>query len=396
MSALSSLDPTLQLLLLLSRLTLSREQERAALALCARVGDWSLLARQAQRRFVLPLVYRHLRRLAADEIPPDRLEAMRRQCLATIQHNLLVAAVQRQLARELLAPLEVPHLFFKGPTLAARYYDDPTLRFCRDIDLLVPPERIVELVEAALQRGYAPFKPRDMAPDRVSLTFAARVQPVITLVSPLGVTVEIHQRIDVSGMLFDSDALLAGRESLPVGDTPMSVMPTAELFVYACFHHTRHHWSHLHWLVDLDAMQRHASFDLAEVRACAARHGLTTTVEAALELYRACAAPEPWRNETIGAHGRALVEVCLLNLQGDRAMELTLRSKNVTPDFAFAWQASTAHRLHSRAMAGVGLLRPNYKDYRRWPLPPGWQWLYLFTRPFRVLAERLSYDGSRA
>lgn len=390
---LAALDPALQLLLLLSRLALSAEQRRAALALCARIDDWSWLARQAEQRFVLPLVYRHLRRLGPRNLPAERLEGMRRRCLAIVQHNLHLAAAQRQLVRELLEPLGIPHVFFKGHALAVRYYPEPATRFCRDIDLLVPSERTVDLLEAALQRGYSPHRPQQLALDRVSLAFAARVQPVITLLSPLGVPIEIHRQIDKTGTIYDSAELVANGDALAAGDTRMSVMSTAELFVYACLHHTRHRWSHLHWLVDLDAMQQHPDFDLAEVRACAERRHLTATLEASLELHEACSMLEPWRLAHLSDNGRALLEACLLNLQGGRAEELILRRANSTPDFAFAWQTNSAHRWWWRARGWIDPLRPSYADYHSWPLSPERQWLYLLTRPFRGLIKRLTSEG---
>ncbi|EPC03542.1 hypothetical protein L861_18575 [Litchfieldella anticariensis FP35 = DSM 16096] len=386
----SALEPSLQLVLLLTRLELSAAQERAVLALCSRIDDWFQVAQQAEQRFVLPLIYRHLCQLAPKNLPPEQLEGMRCQCLAIVQYNLCLADAQRQLVQELLDPLEIPHLFFKGRALAARYYDEPAMRFCRDIDLLVPHERIVELLEAALTQGYTPYWPRNLAPDRASLTFAARVRTVITLLSPQGIQIEIHKQIDKAGTIYDSAELVANAEALWVDDIEMSVMPSAELFVYACLHHTRHRWSHLHWLADLDAMQRSPDFDLAEVRACARRRNLTATLEASLELYQACAMLEPWRNETISDHGKALVEACLINLQGAREVEVFLRNGNPTPDFAFAWQTSLPHRLWWRIRGWVSPLQPSYSDYESWPLRPCYQWLYLLSRPFRGLIKRLN------
>lgn len=388
-----ALEPSLQLVLLLTRLVLSVEQKRAALRLCSRIDDWPQVAQQAEQRFVLPLIYRHLWQLAPKNLPPEQLEEMHRHCLAIVQYNLCLADVQRRLVRELLNPLEIPYVFFKGHALAARYYDEPAMRFCRDIDLLVPHERIVELLDAALKQGYTPYWPSNLAPDRVSLTFAARVRSVITLLSPQGVQIEIHKQIDKAGTIYAPAELVVNAEVIRVDDIEISVMPIAELFVYACLHHTRHRWSHLHWLADLDAMQRSPDFDLAAVRACAERRNLTATLEASLELYQACAMLEPWRNETISDHGRDLVEACLINLQGGRELEVSLRNENPTPDFAFAWQTRLVHRLWWRMRGWATPLQPSYADYQGWPLRPCYQWLYLLTRPFRGLIKRLNSHG---
>lgn len=382
-----SLDSTLRLLILLARLELSAPQQREAMALCARIDDWTEVTRQAKQQFVLPLVYRHLRHLSPPSLSTQDAAQMRSQCVSILQHNLQVVAEQQRLVRELLDPLEIPHLFFKGPSLAARYYDDPAIRFSRDIDLLVPCDRAADLLEAALQRDYQALNPKQLTPDRSSLDFAVRTLPVLTITSPRGVKIEVHRQLDKEGRLYRTDALLEARDPLPFGDAVLWTMPTSELFVYICLHHTRHYWSHLHWLVDLDAIQRHSDFDLGEVYACAEKHDLTTTVAASMELYHALTQPEPSLAQGLGEHGRILLNACLATLQGGHEAELALRHISPTPDFAFSWQTTTSYLMAYRIRRPVVPLMPTYNDYQFLPLPPRWQWLYHIIRPCRVLIK---------
>lgn len=390
-----SLDSTLRLLILLARLKLSAPQQREAMALCARIDDWTDVTRQAKQQFVLPLVYRHLRHLSPPTLSSQDAAHMRCQCLSIVQHNLQVAADQQRLVRELLDPLAIPHLFFKGPSLAARYYDDPAMRFCRDIDLLVPGDKAVDLLEAALQRGYQAHHPERLAPDRTSLDFAVRTQPVLTLISPQGIKIELHRRLDKEGKLYRTDALIGAREPLPYGDAVLWVMPTSELFVYLCLHHTRHYWSHLHWLVDLDAVQRHSDFDLKDAYACAEKRGLTATVAASMELYHALAQPGPALAQGLGENGRALLDACLTTLQGGHRAELALRQTIPAPDFAFSWQTTTSYLLAYRLRRPMVPLMPTYTDYHFLPLPPRWHWLYYVIRPCRVLIKLFTPRGSQ-
>ncbi|MBE0487441.1 MAG: nucleotidyltransferase family protein [Halomonas sp.] len=385
----STPGPMLKLLLLLARLELTEKQQAAALALCTQVDDWPELARQANQRFVLPLVYRHLRRLAPGNLPATQLDEIRQGSLSVVQLNLLVADAQRKLRDELLSPLEVPHAFFKGPSLAARYYDDPSLRFSRDIDLLVPPGRLVELLERALNKGYVSLMPKGLTTDREGLVYAAGAHHVFSLLSPEGVPIDLHQQIDVSGTIYTTQALLDGAEPFVMGGAEIQVMPTEELFVYICLHHTKHHWSHLHWLVDLDAIQRHPSFSLAASRQLAARLKLAATLEACLEMHRALSDPEP-DNVIISNHGKELLDACLMALQGGPEVELAMERMKTSPDFAFDWQASARDRLQGRMQGVVKLLRPNYADYRLWPLPARWQWIYRLTCPFQKLHSRIT------
>ncbi|EWG98234.1 hypothetical protein Q427_31605 [Halomonas sp. BC04] len=280
-------------------------------------------------------------------------------------------------------------MFFKGPALAASYYGDPAGRFCRDIDLLVSHGDMVALLEMAIRSGYRLLEPEGIAADRQSLAFAVDAHPVITLVSPQGVPVELHRRLDKMGAIYDTGSLLSNVENLPWGNASLSVMPTDELFVYVCLHHTRHRWSHLHWLVDLDAIQRSAGFNSAKVQHCARQRGLTATVDAALELYRACSLIGNSEVSLPDTPGRELLCACLTNLQGDRQTELAQRRKNISMDFAFSWQVTMVHRWACCWRKWCLMCRPSYMDYRRFPLPPRWRWLYWLMRPWRYLLKRL-------
>ncbi|MCE8034672.1 nucleotidyltransferase family protein [Halomonas sp. MCCC 1A11057] len=383
--------PALRLLFLLARLKLSKLQEHEANALCSRIEDWTELTCLAQDTFVLPLVYHHLSRLSPPSLPQNQMAQLRSQCLMSVAQNLGIAAEQKRLVHELLVPLDVPYLFFKGPALAARYYDDPGMRCCGDIDLLVPRSRMPDLLAAALQSGYQPSDPPWLTSDRTALDFAVGRQSVINILTPAGIEVEVHCQLDKQAALYDTEALLAARETLQAGDTTLHVMPTNELFVYLCLHNTRHYWSHLHWLVDLDALQRHPDFNLTAVYACARKRGLTSTVDASLELNSALANPDlDEAIDKLSRQGRELYQACLTTLQGGLEAELTLRRKRPAPEFAFDWQTTRHYRIRSRLRRWVQPFRPSYFDYASRPLPPGWQWLYYVTHPCRKLRSLIT------
>ncbi|MCL7939407.1 nucleotidyltransferase family protein [Halomonas sp. ATCH28] len=381
-------DATLRLLILLARLELSEAQREAALTLCSGIQAWHEVARRAERQLVLPLVYRHLHELSPPTLSPADAAHLRQRALSLVQVNLLVAGEQQRLVGEILDPLDIPYLFFKGPALAARYYDEPAMRSCRDIDLLVPRHRCVELLEFALRHGYRPLAPEALTPDRQSLEFALRAKTVVSLVSPSGVCIEVHHEIDRGTGIYQSDALLDSRVAHQAGGALLYSMPTSELFVYICLHHTRHYWSHLHWLVDLDAIQRHPDFDAAAAYACAERRGLASTFNACLEFYRALAAPEPEHSLHLSPRSREMLEACFTTLQGGLEAELALRRQRPTRQFGFTWQTTLANRWTSRLRKWASPLQPGYIDYQFLPLPSRWQWLYYAIRPYRALAKR--------
>ena len=378
-----NINSELRLLLLFSRLKLNDAQVAAALSLCNEVEDWEAVCHAARDRFILPVVYRHLRRLEPPSLSAEQLALMKQQVMAQYRHDLNVIASLAEIHQELLESLDIPYVTFKGPSLAVSYYDEPAMRFSRDIDILVPRERMAELLARALSSGYKPLDPQGLADDSVSLAFVARHQKVITLLSPRGVAIEFHSRIDNIGTVYDSRALIDVAEKARVGSAEVSVMPTDELFVYICWHHTKHFWSRLHWLVDLDAIQRHPSFDRGKALACAERHGLRATVEVCLQMADLLGSPG---FEPSGHHDERLNELLMLSLeamQNDDAFEHELSSRKPTPDFAFQWQTDRTHRLRWQLMGWLRIFRPSYADYHEWPLSPRWHWVYRPLRPWR-------------
>lgn len=385
----SGLSRDFRLLLLFARLELDDDQSRAAMLLCEEVEDWEAFRHMASDRFILPVVYRHLRRLEPASLPAEQLALMKQQVLMDYRHGLNVMASLGEIHQQLLVPLTIPYVTFKGPSLGARYYDEPAMRFSRDIDILVPKDRMAELLARALAAGYRPLDPPGLINDPVSLAFVARHTKVITLLSPRNIVIEFHSRIDNIGTVYDSRALIDQAEPVRIGAAEVSVLPTDELFVYICWHHTKHFWSRLHWLVDLDALQRHPSFDRQRVIACAERRGLQSTVEVCLKMAELLGSPGlEWDDQ----NDRRLDELLTLSLkamQGDLEVEHQLITQKPTPDFAFRWQTDRRHRLRWKLLGWLRIFRPSFADYAEWPLPTRWQWLYRPLRPWRESRRRL-------
>ncbi|MFY2762997.1 nucleotidyltransferase family protein [Arenimonas sp. MALMAid1274] len=374
-----------QLLLLVARDRLSETQRSRARELARQVADWDAFVRVANGALGICLAHACLSRIDDAGIPSSVLERMRLGARAQATRSLLIEATYRHFMQQCLAPSGARHVFFKGPALAERYYDTPAHRPCRDLDVLVAPADVLGLVQRAMAEGYRPYElaaassPRDIAA-------WVKYGSVFPMVSPSGVLVEIHQSFDHGDGFFDARAMLDRAETLPYRGSTMQVLSTADLFAYVCMHHTRHFWSHLHWFADLDAMSRHASFDLAQVRATAESMGMLATVDACLDLHRLAASghwsPEPAPDSA----EQALLAGALACLMGGRAREDELRATRLSSDRAFAWQMPTLQRWAYRARSLLRKARPTFSDYLAWPLPAPLQPLYYLTRPVRALA----------
>jgi len=383
-------DPNFQLLLLLSRLNLSQKQIQMASELIPLVHDWEGFTYQASERFVLPLVHGHLSRWWKDQIPPPYLDVMKLYSLRALQHNLNITSEFKNIVRDVLSPLGIPHLCFKGPTLAYQFYHEPAQRLCRDVDILVSKSDLPRILQYALNNGYQPHDPKQLAPDAESVAFVAYHQKVVTLLSPRNVAVEFHTKIDNTGSVFDAKQMIDKRQPITINTVDTCVMPISELFVYLCWHHTKHYWSRLHWLVDITAMKAHKDFNIDEVMACAKRHALVSTVRSCLEMVDFFSAPTVNDIEDLTPNTRELVRTAILAMHGDIEYEHSLSRKKPTPDFSFAWQTNSTHIWQWRLTGWTRIFRPTYENYAAWPLARRWQWLYCCIRPFHETYSRLS------
>jgi hypothetical protein len=392
----SSTDPhvldSLKLLILLARQDLNDEQRAAALELAVRIDSWEEFALQANKRFILPLVYRHLKDLHIEGIQQETLQWMKEQVTFLYQRSMVVIAAQRRLKDTLLDPNDISHVFFKGPSLALRYYAEPAMRFSRDIDVLIDHRRTVDLIEAALEAGFSPKDPSPLATDRQSLEFLAACQKVISMISPEGVVVEFHQRVENWRHMFDSDEILSNSYFFKSSGFQFPVMPTNDLAVYICFHHTKHFWSHLHWLVDLNTVINSEDYDEGEVLRIADSRGLRETVDACLEFCNAMSNPDILTVDVKSKNAKELLNASLMALVGGINKEHEMHKSMATPDFPFSWQARPFERWAWRLGGWLRIFRPSYADYRDWPLPPRWQWLYRPLRPWRESRRHFSHS----
>jgi hypothetical protein len=378
-----------QVLLLCSRETLTVRQEEHIARLCGSIDDWATFVEQAEFRLILPLVHRHFVRLRPPAVPIAVMDALKGRATRIVLRNLTLASVQHRLVREVFEPLQVPYAFKKGLTLAHRYYREPALRMARDIDVLVRRRDLVRVGQRLRQLGFT-MHHQPPGPDDDALHFRARFLGLMAWVSPEGVLVEIPSSIDGSWGRLPTEEIIAEAEAVSIGGVRVPAVRGLDMFVYACRHHTFHHWARLHWIADLDAILNSPGFDLAAARAHARRRGFGRTVDAALAIGRAAAEPEPWTAAFEDPFAREVFRHCLMNLEGDLAQERGFRSAFPTADV----DLDPGKRWLQRVVIRNGArFRPRGADYQQLPLSRRWHGAYYALRPFLWTIRKLRREG---
>lgn len=351
-------------------------------------ADWPEAARVLDHHFLAPAVLSRLNGLSADPLVAA--------VVARKKRGLLLQATMRSLQDDHLGCLGVAYAMFKGPSLGARYYGDPGLRVARDIDVLVGRADIEPVLRSLIAAGYGFLdrlqvrkSRRPTIDDAMAMTHLSKE---VALVSPHGVCVEIHHRVDATGDAFPTAGLLARAETIEIWDRSWPVLTTADLFAYVCMHHALHRWSRLHWLLDLSMMMRHPSFDRDAALRRARDAGVRRTVEAAMHLPEAMSAllqgtpqpPAPRLTSTF-------VEDCLSCLEPETAPEQVRRRnpgqsiRHAHRDLAYQWRLRDTWKRRLAVMSSM--VAPRIADYLAWPLPPQLHWIYWITRPLRLAAR---------
>jgi len=387
-TARPALSDDLRLLLLFSRISLDPGQRDRAVELGDRIQDWDAFARKAAEHFLAPLCLYHLARLDPTPFLTTARASLMRKVMPMAMQTLRMASVQRQFVERHVNPLVTQFSVIKGRALAARYYPEAGLRYARDLDVLVPAERIPELVLLAQNDGYRVY------PERRELTLEeahilTRQSRVVTLIGPEGIQIEVHTQLDKAGFLLDHRAILGRTELIDIDGVTTQVLSTTDHFVYICLHHSKHFWSRLNWLADLDALIRSPDFDEAAVLTLARERGVERTITACIGLHRACEAEEPWREAKRSSEVLDLLRACLVILEEGADKEFEMRPDRLSMDFNFEWQIPPGFRRRLRWRGYRQSLLPSVRDFQTLALPRALYWLYVPLRPALIMARKL-------
>ncbi|HXQ52402.1 MAG TPA: nucleotidyltransferase family protein [Stellaceae bacterium] len=216
------------------------------------MGDWDLFLHIVARQRIQGLAYDGI--VAAGVEPPSRILAtLRADAQALARQSLFMAAEALRL-RGAFADAGIPVAFLKGTTLAMLAYGSLGIRHSKDIDLLVPEERLVA-GNALLERaGYRRTTP-SIRLSKGKVEIWSRTFKNFTYVHDgKRIEVELHWRLADNRRLGPTRSLGSLRD-VPIGDA--ATLPTLEdgdLFAYLCLHGASHAWFRLKWLADIGAL----------------------------------------------------------------------------------------------------------------------------------------------
>lgn len=250
----SAARPEAELVLCCARARLGPDQLERIRTVLLRELDWPLLCAIADEHRVVPLVYWHLRDLAARHIPPTWMAVLRERFEGMAQHNLsltceLVSILGLLEAHGLQA---VP---YKGPVLAVLAYQNLALREFGDLDILVRQREVARARQLLRARGYRDDPDWAASEQR----FPARIPGQYLFVHEDGSSlVELHteRTLRYFPKPLDFDALEPRLEDLSLGGRRIRSLAPEDLLPMLCVHGAKHFWSRLQWISDIAQLVR--------------------------------------------------------------------------------------------------------------------------------------------
>ena len=188
-----SLSPEFQLVAACAMWPPSDRRTEAIRTAGARPLDWDRLLRVTRRHQVVGLVHEGLTRARA--VLPSQIACEIGAQAATLMRENLAMAREALRVQRLFNDADLPVLFIKGTALAVLAFGNIGLRAGKDIDLLVPYERLPAATALIMATGYRRFDPppdisdaklRLLMPLRKDLGFVHEVT---------GLQIELHWRL---------------------------------------------------------------------------------------------------------------------------------------------------------------------------------------------------------
>lgn len=196
-------------------------------------GDWELLLRVARRVRLLGRLESELSRLGLLDSIPARAAAHLRAARNVIEHRKTLVSWEVNRILWALKGIEVPLILLKGTGYLLAGLPPARGRIFADVDLLVPEERIGEVEERLVERGW--FKTQiDPYDDRYYRVWMHEIPPLRH--RERGTEIDIHHRLLPKTSHLSSDPAPLFAASRPLADPRLRVLAPVDMVLHSLVH----------------------------------------------------------------------------------------------------------------------------------------------------------------
>ncbi|MEI7831711.1 MAG: nucleotidyltransferase family protein [bacterium] len=358
--------------------------------------DWRKVQSLARCHGVSPLIYKSLKEVAPDLVPPAAIQEMAsfqktyERCLIQMTADLIraVRAVEAE---------GIPVICLKGPVLAQVLYGDPAMRLFGDLDILVRQDYMHRVEEVLKTIGLKPII-NEYHPDEVITELELTDDWEKPYQFPnKQYLLEVHWKITDADFLhaFNIDEIFSSNRTVTLNGHTVRTLNTEDMALYLCYHATHHYWMKYRYLDDFASAIR--KIDVSkwdQLLYSSASRGLRLPLLVTLGLCHHLL-------------GLDLPEMISHAIERDRLVRYTtrlalayiIRSPAAGPNLLEKQIVNfiTSNKpCLTKTLALLGsMFVPSEQDYLWLKLPAALRWLYPILRPFRRIGRGIGLMFSR-
>lgn len=240
-------------------LCICQKQVEDALLLKSCAGlNWDDFLRQLRWHRVAPLAWKRLK--AVTHVMPPSIASELYALQKSIRlHSLRLSSELFSLG-DTLKHNGISFTSIKGPLLSQKLYADISMRYSKDIDILIAPEDFERCNHLLLGMGYIRKSPDTRASKRAYNAYCMVYKDMEYVHPKKKVHIELHSRLDDNHYLLDGLCEMQCRDRR---DT--TVMCPVHEFIYLCVHGAASSWARLSWLTDIDRYVALSTLDWQKV-----------------------------------------------------------------------------------------------------------------------------------
>ena len=197
-----------------------------------------------QRHRLLPLIAKYSLSL----LPASIQDKVKRRAVANQQQMLRLSAEMLRIDG-VVSKANISALFIKGPVLAYMLYGDSTMRQSRDIDILVPPDKVMPCIRLLRTNGYI----CELTEKDIQRLMQGPYHTINLRHAQLNVTLELHWRFfaNAAYIPFALQQPWSNVCTTQMEGHPIHVVEERQHILYLFMHGSLHAWSELAWLSDI-------------------------------------------------------------------------------------------------------------------------------------------------
>jgi hypothetical protein len=210
----------------------------------SRYLDWQLFLRFSIYHEISPVLYPLLKQLNTQQQWTPEFVMVRLKAQYT-ENTLAMLHLRGEMERinSLFAGDGIRTLFLKGPALASMLYSDVSERASGDFDIMVARQDWNDSMKHLVEAGYIRREPYDKSAHHVSY-----IHPKKRL------KVELHVSLHPDTIKEPTFEELWVRRQASELNKSLFTLGNEDMLVYLILYGTRHGWTSLSWLIDIDRM----------------------------------------------------------------------------------------------------------------------------------------------